>query len=55
MGFGERTGQIKLGMDGDVTVLDGDPAKDIREFAHVALAVRQGQVIYQSKPPGDKR
>ena len=47
MGFGERTGRIKPGMDADLTLLDGDPASDINAFAHVALTIRGGQVLYQ--------
>jgi imidazolonepropionase-like amidohydrolase len=47
LGYGDRTGQIKPGMDADLTVLEGDPARDIDAFAHVTLTIRMGQIIYR--------
>lgn len=49
LGYGGRTGQIKPGMDADLTLLEGDPARDINAFAHVALTIRMGQVLYQKR------
>jgi imidazolonepropionase-like amidohydrolase len=36
-------------MDADLTLLEGDPALDINAFAHVALTIRSGQIIYQKR------
>lgn len=47
LGFADSTGAIKQGMDADLVVLDGDPAKDLSAFYHVALTLRQGNIIYQ--------
>ena len=49
LGYAKLTGQVKPGMDADLTLLEGDPARDIDAFAHVALTMRKGQIIY-SKP-----
>jgi imidazolonepropionase-like amidohydrolase len=51
LGYADRTGQIRRGMDADLVLLEGDPARDINAFAHVALTVRQGRIIYQAKTP----
>ncbi len=47
LGFAKQTGTIKKGMDADLVLLDGDPAKDINAFSRVAITVRQGRIIYQ--------
>jgi imidazolonepropionase-like amidohydrolase len=49
--FGEsqRRGRITTGMDADLAVLGGDPAKDVRAFANVRYTIRAGRVIY-TKP-----
>jgi imidazolonepropionase-like amidohydrolase len=43
----EDRGQVKPGMQGDLVVLQGDPASDVRNLAKVAYTVRGGKVIYQ--------
>lgn len=45
-----RKGRIAPGMDGDLTVLSADPARDVGAFAQVAYTIRAGQVIYRSRP-----
>jgi imidazolonepropionase-like amidohydrolase len=47
LGLGASTGAIKKGMDADLVVLDGDPARDPSAFYHVAVTLRQGNIIYQ--------
>jgi len=47
LGLADSTGAIKKGLDADLVVLDGDPAKDQSAFYHVALTIRQGNIIYQ--------
>ena len=47
LGLASSTGAIKKGLDADLLVLDGDPAKDQSAFYHVALTIRQGHIIYQ--------
>ena len=51
LGFGARAGRIAIGMDADLVVLDGDPARDVRAFARVRYTVRAGRVIYGSRSP----
>lgn len=43
-------GRVAPGMDGDLTVLSNDPARDVAAFAQVAYTIRAGEIIYQSKP-----
>jgi imidazolonepropionase-like amidohydrolase len=47
LGYAHRTGRIKKGMDADLTLLEGDPARNINAFAHVAMTIRMGKIIYQ--------
>lgn len=42
-----RTGEVKVGNEADLVVLEGDPAKDVRNFADVAYTIRAGKVIYK--------
>jgi len=48
--FGEsaRLGRIAPGLTADLVVLNGDPSRDIRAFAAVRYAIRDGKLIYQS-------
>jgi imidazolonepropionase-like amidohydrolase len=44
----EKTGgRIGPGMEADLVVLDGDPARDIGALARVRYTVRQGRIIYR--------
>jgi imidazolonepropionase-like amidohydrolase len=52
LGFGDRAGEIKPGMDADLALLDGDPALDVDAFSRVCLTIRQGRIIYQAKTFG---
>jgi imidazolonepropionase-like amidohydrolase len=40
-------GRVEKGFDGDIVVLEGDPAEDVRNLAKVAYTIRGGQIIYQ--------
>jgi imidazolonepropionase-like amidohydrolase len=40
-------GELKSGQPGDMVVLDGDPAADVRNFAKVDYTIRAGTVIYR--------
>lgn len=42
-------GRVEKDMDGDLVVLEGDPAADVRNFGKVAWTVRAGKVIYSGK------
>jgi imidazolonepropionase-like amidohydrolase len=42
-------GKVAKGMRADLVVLDGDPAHDVRNFAKVSAAIRDGQVIYSAQ------
>ncbi len=41
------TGEVTRGDAGDLVVLDGDPAADVRNFAKVDYTVRAGKIIYK--------
>jgi len=41
-----RKGRIAKGLDGDLVLLDGDPAKDPTAFARVRDTIRGGRVIW---------
>jgi imidazolonepropionase-like amidohydrolase len=45
-----RSGRLAVGYAGDVVVLDGDPAQDIRALARVRTTLRGGRVI-ATRPP----
>jgi len=45
-GYSGRAGRIATGLDADLTVLEGDPAKDITALSRVRLAIRGGRIIY---------
>jgi imidazolonepropionase-like amidohydrolase len=49
LGYANLTGQVRAGMDADLTVLEGDPARDINAFADVSMTMRKGKVIYQKQ------
>ncbi len=42
-----NSGRVEKGMDGDLVVLAGDPALDLRNFAKVAFTIRAGKIIYE--------
>lgn len=44
-GESERRGRIAPGMDADVVVLSGDPAKDVKAFAKVKHTLRGGVIV----------
>ncbi len=46
-GAAARAGRLAPGLDGDVVVLDSDPALDVRALARVRLTLRGGHVIYR--------
>jgi imidazolonepropionase-like amidohydrolase len=42
-----RAGELRVGYDGDLTVLSEDPSNgDLRKFTHVLYAVRAGRVVF---------
>ena len=49
LGYSDHSGRIAPGMDGDLTVLKGDPGADVRAFSRVQYTIRGGRVIYPSK------
>ena len=48
-GYLSHSGRVAKGMDADLVVLEGDPAKEITAFSKVHQVVRDGKLIY-SKP-----
>jgi imidazolonepropionase-like amidohydrolase len=46
-GYEKTAGRIAPGMEADLVVLDGDPARDIGALARVRYTVRQGRIIYR--------
>jgi len=47
-GVAARTGRLAVGLDADVTVVEGDPAQDIRALARVRYTLRGGRLIYEA-------
>jgi imidazolonepropionase-like amidohydrolase len=45
-GYSGRSGRIAKGMDADLVVLDGDPAKDVTAFSKVHQVIRGGKLSY---------
>ncbi len=45
-GFGSHSGRVRKGMDGDLTVFNGDPGREITAFSRVQYAIRRGHVIF---------
>jgi imidazolonepropionase-like amidohydrolase len=48
-GYANRSGRIATGMDADLVVLDGDPAKDVTAFSKVCRVIRTGKLIYLAR------
>jgi imidazolonepropionase-like amidohydrolase len=46
-GMASRTGRLEVGLDADVTVVEGDPARDIRALARVRYALRGGRPVFE--------
>lgn len=46
--FGESNirGEVKVGMNADLTVVQGDPARDIHALTQVSYVFRDGRIIY---------
>ena len=44
---GAGAGLVAGGSPADLTVLEGDPAAEIRSLARVRYTIRRGQVIYE--------
>lgn len=42
-----QTGRLAAGLDGDVTVVEGDPGQDVRALARVRYTLRRGQVLFE--------
>jgi len=49
-GYANRSGSIAKGMDADLVVLNGDPARDITNFSKVHQVIRGGKVEYVNLP-----
>ncbi len=45
--FKAGSGKLEKGSAADLVVLNGDPAKDVGNFANVAYTIRAGKVIYK--------
>jgi imidazolonepropionase-like amidohydrolase len=41
-----QEGRVEKGMQGNLVVLEADPAQDVRNFAKVAYTIRSGKVLY---------
>ena len=46
--FGRPTGRIGAGLDADLTVINGDPVKNIRALADVKYTLRAGKIAYRA-------
>ncbi len=45
LGYSRRTARIKSGIDADLTLLEGDPARDAKAFAHAALTIHLQETL----------
>jgi imidazolonepropionase-like amidohydrolase len=45
-GYANHSGRIAKGMDADLIVLDGDPAREVTAFSRVHQVIRHGKVTY---------
>lgn len=48
-GYAAHSGRIAKGMDGDLVVLQTDPAEDATAFSKVRYTIRAGKLIYSAK------
>ncbi len=48
-GYAQTSGRIAKGFDGDLVVLNNDPAKNVTAFSNVRYTIRGGKVIYDSR------
>ncbi len=48
-GYSRLAGHIGKGMQADLVVLDGDPARDVTAFSKVHYTIRGGKVIYAKR------
>jgi imidazolonepropionase-like amidohydrolase len=48
-GLSDRTGRVAPGMDADLVLLAGDPAKNIEALSTVRYTLRKGRIIYRSR------
>jgi imidazolonepropionase-like amidohydrolase len=46
-GSAGHSGRVAQGMDADLVVLDGDPARDITALSKVHLVIRAGAIVYK--------
>jgi imidazolonepropionase-like amidohydrolase/predicted alpha/beta superfamily hydrolase len=53
LGFADRSGKVAQGMDADLVVLGGDPAKNLTAFSNVRYTIQNGRVTYSNSaaPP----
>jgi imidazolonepropionase-like amidohydrolase len=47
-GYASHSGRIAKGMDGDLVVLAGDPARDVTAFSRVRYTIRSGKVVFDA-------
>ncbi len=47
LGVSRHQGRIAPGLDADLVLLHGDPAADVKAFAHVKYTFRAGKIIFQ--------
>lgn len=52
LGLGERTGELKVGLDADLIVVDSNPLQDVRALADVLVVVSNGRVALNRTPFG---
>jgi imidazolonepropionase-like amidohydrolase len=45
-GYSSHSGRIAKGMDADLVVLDGDPARDVTAFSKVHQVIKGGNLAY---------
>jgi imidazolonepropionase-like amidohydrolase len=47
----DRLGTIERGKIADVVLVRGNPVEDIETLSSVEIVIREGRIVFQSKPP----
>ncbi len=48
-GAAARTGRLEPGLDGDLVIVEGDPAADPIALSRVRLTMRRGAILWRAR------
>ena len=49
LGIADRKGQVKVGMEADLILLDKNPAENISNISSIDRVFRKGEIVYSKK------